>query len=239
LKPQIPNKFGTKSSGLGDTLLLTSVCKYFPNQFTIQIPESRKRFSILFEGLAKTEITKDEEINELPNVGFGHYATRKLRNFFGSVADGLDNRPLVLYSDMESEKWAFEFLKDKPNPIIFVPTCSKQWAEVRDIPNKILQNLLEFFKNQSYTPIICQSSSNLKQIDGVNLVDLDLKKYICLLRRVGIYVGANTGDEHLATSLGCAISTYQPKDSGGFSSEEWNYTNLNSKYFIWDDSHKS
>jgi len=226
-------KFGTKSTGLGDTLLLTSVCKYFPNKFTIQINEEQARFKYIFQGLANVEICKKENIFELKEIGYGHYATRKLRNFFGELADGLDNRPLVLYSDMESEKWAFDFLKDKPNPIIFVPTCSKQWAETRNMPDDLMHEMIKTFKEKGRTAIICQSSNNYKNLDGVELIDLDIKKYICLLRRVGIYVGVNTGDEHLSTSVGCKTFVYQPRDGDGFLSVEWNYRHANSEYFIW------
>lgn len=229
-------KFGTKSLGLGDILLLTSVCKYFPNNITIQIDKDKNRFGCLFYGLAKVEFLDNKDIVELPNLGGGHYSTRKLRNFFGSISKGLDNRPLVLYSDMESEQWAFDFLKDKPNPVIFVPTCSKQWANIRNIPDTIVLNILHNLKEKGHTPIICQSSNNKKDIEGINLIDLDLKKYICLLRRSGIYYGANTGDEHLATAVGCKTFVFQPKDSEFFSSSEWNYNHLNSTYFIWDDN---
>lgn len=227
-------KFGTKSTGLGDTLLLTSVCKYFPNKFVIQLDEKQARFKSLFFGLANVEICKKEDIFELKEIGDDHYATRKLRNFFGEMADGLDNRPLVLYADMDSEKWAFEFLKDKPNPLIFVPTCSKQWSKIRDIPDDIVNELIDAFKKTNRSIIVCQSSSNYKNIGGIDLIDLDLKKYISLLRRVGFYIGANTGDEHLATALGCKTVVYQPKDGNGFFSREWNYKHLNSEYFIWE-----
>lgn len=227
-------KFGTKSTGLGDTLLLTSVCKYFPNKFTIQLDEKQARFKSLFFGLANVEICQKQDIFELKETGNDHYSTRKLRNFFGEMADGLDNRPLVLYTDMDSERWAYEFLKDKPNPLIFVPTSSKLWSKVRDIPDKFVNELTNSFKKANRTIIACQSSSNYKNVGGTDLIDLDLKKYICLLRRVGFYIGANTGDEHLATAVGCKTVVYQPNDGNGFISGEWNYKHSNSHYFTWE-----
>lgn len=227
-------KFGTKSLGLGDTLLLTAVCKYFPNKFTIQLDKNKERFACLFSGLANVELVNNEEINELKDLGTGHYATRKLRNFFGDVADGLDNRPLVLYSDIESENWAYDFVKDIQNPVIFNPCCSKQHAESRNIPDSILDQILTNIRNSNCTPLICQSSSNKKDIDGINVLDLDLKKYISLVRRCQIYIGANTGDEHLSTALGCKTVVYQPKNSSSFFSQEWNYSHPNSTYVFWD-----
>jgi len=233
-------KLGTKNTGLGDILLLTSICKYFPNQFTVEISDKKKHYECIFSNLAKVIFNKEENITETENLGnTGHWATRKLRNYFGPIADYMDNRPMVLYSDFESEKWAYEFLLDKCNPVIFVPTCSKRWAKTRDIPDNIVDNILEHFAKNKITPIICQSSQNIKNIDGINLIDLDLKKYICLLRMVGIYHGANTGDEHLATAVGCRTFVHQPQDSDSFCRREWNYSNLNSTYFIWNDYYKS
>ena len=127
-------KFGSLTYGLGDTLLLTSVCKYFLNQFTVQLPHDKARFSVLFDHIAKVELCDESEIRPLTESGSGHYATRKLRCLFGSVAESMDNRPLVLHSNYKSEKWAYSFLKGKPNPVIFAPNCSKHNSDIRNIP---------------------------------------------------------------------------------------------------------
>lgn len=225
-------KFGSSSHGLGDYLLLSAILKYSPNQFTIQLPPEKQRFSILFKDLAKIEITN--KIQTLPDLGHcgEHYATRKLKNFFGDDAVLLDNRPLVLYSDIESEKWAAEYLKDKPNPAIFVPTCSPQWKNVRNIPEQIAKNVYKQVES-NYTPIVCQSSSNFLNIGEHQLTDLDLKKYVCLLRKVGLYFGANTGDYHLMTAVGGRTFVYQPVDHSLFISSEWDYNHPNNIYYTW------
>lgn len=219
------NKFGSSTSGLGDLLLLTSICKYFPNKFTIQIPENKIKYSILFSGLADIEITNN--INTLPDIGFGHYSTRKLRNFFKEDAEILDNRPLVLYSDLDSERWADNFLKQFNNPIIFTPNCSKQWSNVRNIPNDLATDILSSNKDMI---LMINSDNEFSSEYKIKLIDLDLKKMICLFRKVGIYVGCNTGDEHLATAVGCNTFVYQPKSSLSFNPEEWNYRHRNSNY---------
>ena len=229
-------KFGSKTSGLGDVLLLTAICKYFPSKFTIQLPKEKERFKILFTGLAEVEICDQSEIQTLQDLGTGHYATRKLRNFFGDVADGMDNRPLVLYSNPEDEKWAYEFLKDIGPAAVVTPTCSKEWASVRNMPQKAIDYAINRIKSTGAKPIICQSSANRIETSEKELVDLDLSKYISLLRRVGGYCGANTGDEHLATAVGCMTYVFQPKDGNGFVSSEWNYDHPCSSYYIWDDN---
>lgn len=225
-------KIGSSTHGLGDSILLTAILKYFPNQITVQIPPQREKFSILFKDLANVEITNNINIcSDLGNWG-EHYATRKLRNFFGDQATLLDNRPLVLYSDIDSEIWASDYLKDKKNPVIFVPTCSKTWANIRNIPKNLAEEVFKSLEKE-YTPIVCQSSENFLNIGDHQLIDLDLKKYICLLRKVGIYYGANTGDEHLMTAVGGTTVVFQPEDNEYFRSSEWNYSHPNSNYKIW------
>jgi ADP-heptose:LPS heptosyltransferase len=226
-------KFGSSQYGMGDTLLLTSLCKYFPNKFTIQLTEDASRFSIFFDHLARIEVCAKNEIVPIADIGAsGHYATRKLRNFFGNAADGLDNRPLVLFSDKESEIWASDFLKHKKNPCIVVKNCSKRHSDTRSIPDSFFSEILKYIKKNN-TPIICQSSFNYTKTEEIEFTDLDLKKYIALLRQTGIYYGANTGDEHLATALGCRTFVWQPKDSEKFNSSEWNYNHPNSTYLNW------
>ena len=225
-------KFGSPTCGMGDLLLLTSICKYFPNKLTIQLPPNKQKYSILFDGLANIEIT--ENIYELPSLGSGHYSTKKLRNFFFNNAELLDNRPIVLYSDIESEKWSFEFLENKPNPVILVPNCSKEWASVRNMPKDIVEKNISNLKLNGFTPILMINKENKYETNYEHqLEDLELKKYICLLRRVGFYIGCNTGDEHLAIAVGCSTNVFQPKDGNGFYSIEWNYNHINNTYFIW------
>ena len=205
-------KFGSKTSGLGDILLLTSICKYAPMQFTIQLPPAQERFSCLFKGLANIEITK--QITTLEDIGAGHYATRKLRGLFEN-ADILDNSPLVLYSDPESEEWAINYLvkecDGKPS-VIFQSDCSPQWRHVRSIPESISVQIKEQLTSQ-----------NVHVIDASELTKLDLKKYTCLMRKVGRYVGSNTGDFHLAVAVGAMCNVYEPKNNKFFQDYEWNY----------------
>jgi hypothetical protein len=214
------NKFGSKTSGLGDILLLTSICKYKPMQYTIQLPEKQKRFSILFEGLANVEIT--ENIITLKDIGGGHYATRKMRDIYGTKAELLDNKPLVLYSDHESEEWADKFIKENSKdkiPVILQPNCSKQWSHVRALPPEVKSNI----KSQL-------SSQGAYVIDLSENEQLDLRKYICLLRKVGLYFGTNTGDFHLAVAVGAVCHIYEPKNNQFFQDYEWNYNHPSISY---------
>lgn len=215
-------KFGSMTNGMGDILMLNAVFKHLKGQCIAQIPKDKEKFKVFFDGIANVEIA--DHIKILEDIGYGHYSTRKLRNFFGETADCLDIRPVVLYSDVESEQWVSNFLKDIKNPVIFVPTCSIGWKELRSIPIELTLNLLDHIKSSGLTPIVCQGSDNKYDIkNNICINNLDIKKYICLLRKVGFYIGANTGDMHLAVGVGAKTVVYQPKPSDKFDPVEWCY----------------
>lgn len=233
-------RFTCGNYGMGDLLLLTAVCKYFPGQFTVEIQESMSRFSVFFDKLANIELIPDMDYTKLvryqhslPSIGRGHYATRQLRNFFGNKADILDNRPLVLYTDIESEIWVNDYLKDKPNPVIIAPMCSPNAKETRGMSEKLTNDIANQLRNNGHTPILCLSSKYEYKIQSYEkLTDLCIKKYICLMRKVGIYFGANTGDKHLAVSVGALTHVFQPAfDPKTFNPEEWCYNHPTIKYY--------
>jgi len=227
-------KFGPslESNGLGDTLLFTSICKYEPIKYTIQLPFNKKHFKILFKGLANIEITDNPIL--LKDIGDGHWATQKLRYIYGEYADLLDNRPLVLYSDQESEIWAQNLINNIKNPIIFVPHCSLRWHSVRSFSSEKANSMISHLLSLNYTPIICSTNSNpFPHINTcVNLLNIDLNKYICLLRKVGNYIGCNTGDMHLAIGVGAITKVFQPKSNSDFNEFNWNYYHPTIEYYL-------
>jgi hypothetical protein len=222
---------GINNNGLGDTLLFTALCKYDKN-FKIQIREKNKRFSCLFQNLAEVEIV--EEITELPNLAgrTEHYATSILKKFFKN-GDVLDNRPLVLFTDEESEDWVTDFLKDKRNPAIFSPVCSGGPNSYLSIPKETSHLILQELMQNNITPII--SMYDYIDSDYENsfycVKNLELKKFICLMRRVGLFFGCNSGDKHLAVSVGAQVQVFQPPSNYLFNEIEWTYLHPSIKYY--------
>jgi len=219
------------SMGLGDVLLLSSVAKFAPKKFTVQLLKEQERFSVLFEGLADVEICERKDLQPLNDYGSGHYARRKLRGIIGYSAEFADIRPLCLYSDESSEIWAANYLRDKPNPVLVCPFVSKKWSEVRDLPFDIVQEILSGAKLKNQTPIIIQN--NEQKWDCATLNDLELPKLICLMRQAGRVSTANTGLYHLAVALGCLVECYQPEDGPLFDSSEWTYDHATIKHYTW------
>lgn len=226
---------GTRSTGLGDILLFTGVLKYFPMQHTMQLLPEVARFSILFDGLAEIEIT--ENILQLEDINYpsAHASTEKLRNFFGSLADTCNPLPLVLHFDIDAHEKAISILEGIDNPVIFNPYCAKHWSHVRNMPQKLVEEVVKKLKHEGKTPIGCYSSKNYQEVTGVQkeVFDLDLSTYIHLLRIVGEYVGTNTGDMHLAAGVGCKITCYNPPSQAQFNHKNWLYQHPTVKNIIW------
>lgn len=227
-------KFSISSSqfGLGDVLLLTNICAKFPGQMMVQLPPQYERFSILFKGLAEVDIAPLDKCWPLNEYGDGHYTRRKLRSVIGSQAEYTDIRPVVLYEDPESNFWAAEYLKDKPNPVIVCPFVAAKWSQVRDLPYDTLQEIFGAAKYKGKTPIIIQSDSD-HQWDHPTLNNLELPRLICLMRQAGEYWGANTGLYHLAAAVGAKITCYQPENSPYFNPEEWCYQHPTIEHKTW------
>lgn len=223
-------KLMSDQHGLGDTLLFTPVVKHLKSrniECEFFLPKEKERFQILFDGLCKVNLISEEEQNEIKptqNIGYnGTYILRKLRNFFED-AEVLDIRPIVLHSKKESELWAFNFLKEIKNPVIFVPNCSKKWHHIRSLNQKISYSIINDLLKNNCTPILCESSDNPSNLDyKLKLTDLDLSKYISLLRKVGIYFGCNTGDMNLAIAVGSICHSFEPLNSPYFNREEYDY----------------
>tara|TARA_B110000305_G_scaffold164784_1_gene182246 strand:- start:1915 stop:2601 length:687 start_codon:yes stop_codon:yes gene_type:complete len=223
-KNKMPNKenlrFGTdrNASGLGDTLLLTAVCKNLQTKPTILLHPNKERFSILFDKIANVEVTT--ESLPLSNIGGGHYTTQKLKNFY-SNAQALDIRPMVLHTCIESEIWADNIIRslDKP-PLIWQPHCCPSWHKTRSIPNYKHQDIIGEY----------QDRHSILDLSNEPYKNIPLSKYICLLRKCGMYVGCNTGDMHLAIAVGCSCEIHEPPSCRFFQSEKWKYNHPSITY---------
>lgn len=227
---QVIEKFGSSSHGLGDTLLLTIICKYLPNKLTIQLPKNKENYKILFDKLAKIEITN--EINVIKDdFKNGNHAQRRLESFFGKEATKLDSRPVCHYTDKESEQWSENFLTSIKNPVIVCPFAAKEWSKIRDIPKDHLNSILKTLESKGKTPIIIQNEES--HWNFPTLTNLALEKLICLIRQVGTYIGANTGLYHLAVAVGANVICYQPNDSEYFAANDWEYNHPSIKYVTW------
>ena len=207
--------YGHNAYGLGDTLLLTAVFKYLPDNYVVQLPKRCQNFSILFEDICSVQISK--YIFSIPDPQKNsklHAATERLKFFFKEDAKTMDNRPLVRHFNKVMNNKAVEFLSKYKNPIIFSPFSSKNGADHRNLPDKVITRVMREYKTKGHDIIVTGMSDNFRKIQGADthLVDSDLSFYTHLLRNCGRYVGCNTGDMHLAVGVGCLLEVYNPHD---------------------------
>jgi hypothetical protein len=229
---------GTKSNGMGDVLIINAVAKHFPFKYKVQLKKGLERYGILFDHIAEVEFKEEDEIEVLPDLNnpLTHTCIEKLRNFFGRTADTLNILPNVLHFDIDSHKKALSLLEGLNKPVIFNPFCSKRWADVRNIPDDLIEEIVGDLNKDGNDIVGCFSSNNSKDISGLakTYYDLDLSVYIHLLRICGYFVGCNTGDMHLSAGVSCQVVVYNPVKGRGFHPVNWCYNHRNVKNYIFE-----
>jgi ADP-heptose:LPS heptosyltransferase len=184
-------------SGLGDVLLLTAVCKHFPN-LTIQLNPDYEKFVFLFEG-----ICEKIELTLLPvhtkGIGSGTYSKRMCAEL-GYYGD--DTIPFI-YTDTEKFEQAKQKIKHIKNPIAVKINCSNKWKHIREYNFEYVKNHIQKLISMGYTPIQFGISDNYTHIDGcIPMIDLNLEDLAALYKAIGLYFGTDTGDFHLMLAVG-------------------------------------
>ena len=209
------------SWGLGDILLMTAPCKY-RNDITVILPKNQSRYSFIFDDIANVQLV-DTPPSGGCGVGDGTFVERLLR-YCG--LEGVDTTPQIKVKQEYIDK-AKDLIKDIHNPIIFKPTCSKHWAHIRQ-PSTDYWNL-----SSEYTNILCGTSDNDLNFNGIKLLDLDLQTLSGLYSIVGKYVGVDTGDMHLMLAVGGVCEVHVPPSGNEYNHNEWHYRNDRVRYVQW------
>lgn len=187
------------SSGLGDILSLTIVCKHFPG-LTVQLHPAYERFAFLFRGLCdKVELTQSPVHTKgifIEDATFG----QSMLHAFGYT--GEDTTPFI-FVDTEKYEQAKLKIKDIKKPLIFKPNCSKRWSHIREYSSKYVQEELNKYITQGYTPIQVGINENFTPYEGcMHWPDISLEELAALYKAVGFYFGTDTGDYHLMIAVG-------------------------------------
>tara|TARA_R110000822_G_scaffold302891_2_gene427390 strand:+ start:798 stop:1475 length:678 start_codon:yes stop_codon:yes gene_type:complete len=211
------------SSGMGDILVLTSVCRHLEN-CEVQLPFETARFARFFKDICdKVVITETPDVT--PDEGEGHFAKAKLRHFGIETEDYL---PIVKISDGEMNR-GFELIKDFENPIVFVPNCSVYWAEDRQPQKTFLQGVLNKLQ-EDHTVLQFGLSRNWTEFEGtIPMMDKSIFDLICYYSAIGKYTGVCTGDSHLMLAVGGECDIYVPRTSSR-NRKRWDYTSDKVRY---------
>lgn len=206
---------GTEPYGLGDTLLLTSICKHAT--CIVELAPQAEKFASIFNGLAEVRIVENPV--RTPHTGGGHYIRRKFRAL---NIDSDDILPTIIQTPERIEK-AKALQLDKV--VAFVPNCSLTWKNIREVRPDYWERYIAYLKENNVKIYQFGSSNNYTKFDGVDkvLLDLPIEELILHYMAIGTYVGVDTGDHHLMLACGghnvVAFPSYHP----GYVEEEWQY----------------
>lgn len=195
------------SSGLGDVLLLTAICKHFPDVI-VQLHPDYSKFAFLFNGLCKRVELTTTPIHT-PGMKENCTVTEGMLAEFGYF--GKDTTPFI-FVDGHNYKQAKEKLKHIKNPIAIKANCSKRWSHVREYNINYIQDRVNELVLKGFTPIQFGISDNFTPLNNcIHMIDVELPELAALYKVIGIYFGVDTGDAHLMISVGGSCTILVPE----------------------------
>ena len=214
-------KIGTAktSSGMGDVLLLTALCKHTKN-LTVELYPDAEKYKIFFDNICKEVIISDNA-TITQDVPPGHFAQQKLKCF------GLDNVCYLpyIYPKSEYTDKGLGFIKQYSNPIAFVANCSPQHSSYREPNKSYLQNIVNRI-SEKYTVLQFGISSNFTELKNtIPIIDIPIYDLICYYSAIKKFMGVDTGDAHLMIAVGGSCDIIIPSNTLIRNPDNWNYKN--------------
>ncbi len=194
-----------QSNGMGDILLLTSICKHIPS-CTIELLPSCNKFKRFFKnqclGVRYTDTPYD-----LPNIGNDHYAKCKMRSM------GLNNMCYLPHIEISEEEITRgkELVSKYRNPVVLVVNTSVKFKAVREISKDFWNPFLDKLK-QEHDILQFGLSSNFTNFEQtIPIVDCSIEDLICYYSAIKTYYGVETGDKHLMLACGGSVNIARSK----------------------------
>tara|TARA_R110000824_G_scaffold205858_1_gene390798 strand:+ start:4818 stop:5498 length:681 start_codon:yes stop_codon:yes gene_type:complete len=214
-----------QSTGMGDILLLTSICKHLPN-CTVELSPSAERFSRFFKGQCKEVLIKENPV-DLPNIGNGHYAHAKMLGL--GLGKGC-YLPHIEVSKEELERGE-DLVRGYKNPMVFKSGCSTTWKRVREASEGFWEPAIKKL-GETHTILHFGVSDNFTEFSGVvNIIDSSIPDLICYYAAIKQYLGVDTGDAHLMLACGGNTKVYSPLSTPDYRRNRWRYNSQRCEYF--------
>lgn len=235
----------TNSAGsLGDWLSLTSLLNARPNSTVIaQDSPHTRQFARLYEGLANVEFS-DQPVPPVRETEDPVCMSQRILNAYGAT----DASPIPIVRLRDDEvSWARSLLARHVNPVAFSNTTAAARADrapddlcnYRRLPDALTRSLVTRLRDDGHTILRfgCKTtmqniySGNWDEIDGVTSIpDLNLRQLAACYHVIGRYVGAATGDLHLALAVGAFVNAFVPPSA-------WHYDHARHHYWsdLWRD----
>lgn len=225
-------KIGTSkgSCGMGDVLLLTSICKHIPNQVYVELFPRAEKYKLFFDNICLGVEIKDNAV-VTEDVGSGHFAQRKMRGL------GLNNKCYLpyIYPKKEYINTGLALSSQYKNPVAFVANCAA-YPEYRQPDINILQNCVNHLIEKGHTVLQFGMSCNFTKLNNtIPIVDISVYELLCYYSAIKHIVGVDTGDIHAMIALGGSADILIPPSSPYRNHDQWNYKHYNHiKYYIFN-----
>jgi hypothetical protein len=211
------------SSGMGDILLLTSICKHIKN-VTVELYPHAEKYKIFFDNICEKVVISDNAFVTKDSPP-GHFSQQKLRSL------GFENVCYLPYIYPKSEylEKGLSLIKNYKNPIAFVANCAKH-SQNREPSKEYLQKIINEY-SKKYTVLQFGLSNNFTEFNNtIPIKDVSLYDLICYYIAIKNFIGVDTGDSHLMIALGGKCDILIPSDQSIRNQEWWDYkgyTNIN------------
>ena len=169
------------SSGLGDILLLTAICKHFPDVI-VQLHPNYSKFAFLFDGICKRVEFTTSPIHT-PGMKDNYTVTEAMLAEFGYF--GKDTIPFIFVNPDQYEQ-AKQELKHIKNPIAVKANCAARWKHVREYNINYVQEEVNKLILAGFTPIQFGVSDNFTPLNGcIHMIDVDIQKLSAIYKVIG------------------------------------------------------
>lgn len=198
---------------LGDTLTITPLAAALGSKAVMCLPEQLEKFAFLFRGLCQVRITENHPFFRWTR---GNAAAQKLSMFSFHEKSPLPQINVSLDAIARGK----EMLNGMPNPIAFVPTCSRHWDHIRQRPYNFWKPVVAELA-QRYT--VCQFGlpdyPTVPQARRMPFIDLETLAGV--YHTICNYVGVDTGDYHLMIAVGGRCIVAEPEPMPKIQSDYW------------------
>lgn len=200
------------SCGLGDILIMMRSSQVRDDLIYV-LPKKAARMARLFDGVAPVMISNSDSFTECHK-----------RN----------NTELIVLSEDELSE-ARRVLSVFVNPIALVVNCSKNWSHIRECGSEQWQSLVS--KISMKRPVLQFGlTSNFTRLDGTTIfLDFPIRELAAMYKVIGVYMGVDTGDLHLARTFGCRCFVAVPSECPDYQYSMWHYKDDRVRYFNFDN----
>jgi len=225
LDPTEKITIGLSCPGIGDSLALTPLFKYF-KYATLELIEHHKSHKIapLFNGLC--DVIFSANPCGIKSSGHPHISKRLTEAY--NIDAIVSCIPEIKITEAERES-AIVALQGIDNPIAFIADTDGSGEDnnpsrYRVLPKEYLQGLINKY-SETNTVIQFGVSKNLTRFENVvQMPDLKLRDLAAYYQVIGKYFGIDTGDYHLMLSVGGACDVYCPPSGHGYDHAMWHYS---------------